>query len=108
MLLFQPVLGFIQNPDSKPKLAIVVDASGSMSYSDAPNQPNRYRQAAIAVQNTLIPRLEKAFAVKVIAYDGKHAGPLASADDLDNVPPNGEVTDLGAAISLATSADASR
>ena len=74
LLLFEPVLGFVHNPENKPRLAIVVDASGSMSYSDAANQPNRYRQAAIAVQNTLVPRLEKAFDLQVFAYDGKHSG----------------------------------
>ena len=103
-LLFQPVLGFIKNPDSKPRLAIVIDASGSMSYSDAPNQPNRYRQATIAVQNTLIPRLEKNFDLQIFAYDGKHPAPLHSADDLDQIPPNGDSTDLGAAISIASAA----
>jgi uncharacterized membrane protein len=101
-LLFQPVLGFIKTPEHKPRIAIIVDATGSMSYSDAPNQPNRYRQAAIAVQSTLQPRLEKTFDVQVYVYDGKHQAPLASADDLNQLPPNGEATDLGAAINLAT------
>src|SRR5262249_14376571 len=73
VLLFQPVVGFIKTPTSKPTLSIIVDASGSMSYSDAPNQPNRYRQASIAVQNTLVPRLEKNFQLQIFAYDGKHA-----------------------------------
>ncbi|MCL2646458.1 MAG: glutamine amidotransferase [Phycisphaerales bacterium] len=104
MLLFQPVLGFIKTPESRSKLAIIVDASGSMSYSDAPNQPNRYRQAAIAVQNTLVPRLEKNFDLQIFAYDGKHSAPLKSSDELDQIAPNGESTDLGAAMALAANA----
>ena len=96
------MLGFIHSPENKPRLSIIVDASGSMSYSDAPNQPNRYRQAAIAVQNTLVPRLEKNFDIQVFAYDGKHSAALKGSDELDQVPPNGDATDLGAAIALGS------
>ena len=77
LLLFRPVLAIIQGADeAKPVLAVVVDASASMSYNDAANQPNRYRQAAIAVENTLAPRLEKAYRLSVFAYDTKHTAPL--------------------------------
>ncbi len=101
LLLFRPVLAIVQGPSAtKPVLAIVVDASASMGYNDAPNQPNRFRQSALAIQNTLVPRLEKSFRFQIYAYDGIHTEPLPGADDLDKILPLGEVTDLGAAITL--------
>jgi uncharacterized membrane protein len=101
MLLFRPVLTIVQRPDGdKPLLALVVDASASMGYNDAPNQPNRFRQAALAIQNTLVPRLERSYHIAVYAYDGVHTEPLAGAAELDKIVPNGAVTDLGAAIGL--------
>jgi uncharacterized membrane protein len=102
LLLFRPVLAIVHGPaGGKPVVAIVVDASASMGYNDMPNQPNRFRQAALAIENTLTPRLEKAYKVDVYAYDGMHTAALPQAEALDSIVPNGEVTDLGAAIGLA-------
>jgi uncharacterized membrane protein len=102
LLLFRPVLAIVDGPaGGKPVLAIVVDASASMGYNDMPNQPNRFRQAALAIENTLTPRLEKAYKVDVYAYDGVHTAALPKAEALDSIVPTGEVTDLGAAIGLA-------
>ena len=101
LLLFRPVLAIVQGPDAdKPALALVVDASASMGYSDAANQPNRFRQSALAIQNTLVPRLEKSYRIQVFAYDGLTPDPLPGPDELDKILPIGDVTDLGAAIAL--------
>jgi uncharacterized membrane protein len=102
LLLFRPSLAIFQGgAPAKPRLAVVLDASASMGYNDAPNQPNRFRQSAIAVQNALAPRLADTYDLQVFAYDGKHAGPLASPGDLDAITPDGTVTDLPAAIASA-------
>ncbi len=107
LLLFRPVLAIVKGPAAiKPQLAIIVDASASMGYNDAANQPNRYRQSALAIQNTLIPRLGSAYNFQIFAYDGTHTAPLSSADELDTIVPNGDVTDLGAALSMPTNAAA--
>ena len=100
LLLFQPTLGFTETPTHRPRIAIVVDASGSMGFSDTVNQPNRYLQSAIAVEDTLSPRLEKSFDVQLFAYDGKHSAPLGDPSDLRSIPPEGQVTDLGAAVGM--------
>jgi uncharacterized membrane protein len=100
ILLFQPVLGFTETPTHRPRLAIIVDASGSMGFSDTVNQPNRYLQSAIAVEDTLAPRLQNAFDLQLFAYDGKHTTPLSSPSDFRSIPPEGQVTDLGAAVGM--------
>jgi uncharacterized membrane protein len=100
LLLFQPVLGFTETPTHRPRIAIVVDASGSMGFSDTVNEPNRFLQSAIAVEDTLSPRLEKSFDVQLFAYDGKHPAALGSSSELRSIAPDGQVTDLGAAVGM--------
>ncbi|MGN6367191.1 MAG: hypothetical protein ACTHN5_02910, partial [Phycisphaerae bacterium] len=106
-LLFEPVVGFVRAPEKRPVVGIVVDGSGSMGFSDAVNEPSRYLQGAIAVQDTLVPRLGKAFDVQIFVYDGKHAGAVG-AGELRGISPEGEVTDLGAAVGMATGGGAGR
>ncbi|NNM86592.1 MAG: hypothetical protein HKL96_12655 [Phycisphaerales bacterium] len=101
LLLFKPVLAFIKRPHHVNTVGIVVDASGSMSVSDQPNEPSRYLQSTLAAR-ILMTELGKQVRVKCFAYDGKHNGPLASADEWNNIPPNGTVTDLPTAIKIAT------
>lgn len=107
LLLFEPVVGLTKNPDSRPRLAIVVDASGSMSTSDQLNEPNRYRQSVLAVQNVLAPRLADLYDLAYFAYDGKHnqALPLGAAG-YDTIPPEGQTTDLLTAVTLGTTSGA--
>ena len=101
-LLFRPVLAVVEGrAATKPLIHIVVDASASMGYNDAPNQPNRFRQSVLAIQNLLVPRLQEVYSMLVFAYDGQHGEPLSSPDELDKILPNGNVTDLGAAIAGA-------
>jgi len=104
LLLFQPVLGFTHEPASKNTLAVVIDASGSMSVNDKANEPNRYRQSVVAVRNVLAPRLAGLYTITYFAYDGKHTEPLGDADEYDAIPPNGNVTDLATAVRLGSSA----
>ena len=100
-LLFVAVVGFVRAPENRPRVGIVVDGSGAMGYSDAVNESSRYLQGAIAVQDTLGPRLGKAFDVQVFAYDGKHAEAVG-AEALRGISPEGEVTDLGAAVGMGS------
>src|SRR5262245_12677191 len=107
LLLFRPVVAIVRGPAAtKPELALIIDASASMGYNDAANQPNRYRQSALALPNTLVPRLRSSSSLKLSAYDGTHTAALNSADDFDTILPNGDVTDLGAALSLPSNAAA--
>lgn len=105
LMLFEPVLAFTRGPSEHATLSVVLDASGSMSISDQPNEPNRYRQSVLAVQNVLIPRLKDRYNLRFYAYDGKHQQPIKSAGVLDGVAPGGTVTDLSAALGLALSSE---
>jgi uncharacterized membrane protein len=107
LLLFRPVLAVVNRAEAtKPTLAVVVDASASMGYTDAANQPTRFRQAAIAVEQLLAPRLADAYRLRVFAYDGGTAAPLAAPAALEAITPTGDVTDLGAAVAGALSSPA--
>jgi uncharacterized membrane protein len=117
LLLFEPVLGLTKPPgpgDGRPRLAIVIDASGSMSTIDEANEPTRYRQSVLAVQNVLAPRLSELYDIAYFAYDGKHnqalpaGGGGGGAAAFDGLAPIGESTDLLTAVSLGTSAGADK
>lgn len=100
-LLFEPALAFVKSPTHKSKLGIVIDASGSMSVNDQANTPSRYQQSVVAAR-LLVRRLRSQYICQLFAYDGKHAQPLKNAAAYNAVAPDGVITDLPAAIHLAT------
>lgn len=102
LLLFQPVLALVPDAGERRKIAVVIDASGSMSIADSPNEPNRYRQSVLAARDILIPALADTYTAQVYAYDGKHLTALESPDALDAIVPAGGTSDLAVAVSLAT------
>ena len=107
LLLFRPVLAIVNSAgDARPGLRIIVDASATMSYNDAPNQPSRFRQSVIAIESTLVPRLEKTYRIELFAYDGTRTTVLSGPAELESILPDGAVTDLGAALSLRSPDDA--
>ncbi len=105
LMLFQPVLALVQRPHHIGTLGVVIDASGSMSVNDAPNQPSRYLQSTLGAK-MLIKDLRDQFHILCFAYDGKHNGPLASPREWNRIAPDGTVTDLPAAIKMATNSGA--
>ena len=102
LLLFQPVLAFTSSPNKRDKIAVVIDASGSMDHIDEANEPSRFRQSVIAVQNTLLPRLGDHYELQFYAYDGKHPDPI-KAEEFDRIVANGTSSDFSAALGLAAS-----
>ena len=105
LLLFKPVLAWVRTPRHLETLGMVIDASGSMSVNDQPNEPSRYLQSVMAAK-ALRQDLQGAFRMEYFAYDGRHAAPLASAKDWTAIAPRGRRTDLPAAIKLAVNAGA--
>jgi uncharacterized membrane protein len=99
LLLFQPVIAFVEGAGPLSKIAIVIDASKSMSVADAANEPNRYRQSVLAAQ-TIAARLDDKFNIQCFAYDDKHQDPLPSVDAYDTISPDGMITDLSVAFGL--------
>ena len=100
LLMFQPVLAWITVPHNMPSLGIMIDASGSMSVNDQPNEPSRYL-LSVQAAHMLIHNLKGHFAVKCFAYDGIHNAPLTSPAQWTAIAPDGKLTDLPAAIKLA-------
>ena len=103
LLLFKPVIAWINIPHHVGTLGIVLDASGSMSVSDQPNEPSRYLQSVLGAQ-ILERQLKHHFKLLYFAYDGVHNAPLTAARDLSAIAPDGKETDLPTAIKLAYNA----
>ena len=103
LLLFKPVIAWVNIPHHVSTLGIVIDASGSMSVSDQPNEPSRYLQSVLGAR-LMAHRLQHHFKLQYFAYDGKHNGPLRSAGQLSSIAPDGRETDLPTAIRLAAAA----
>jgi len=100
LLMFQPVLAWITVPHNMPTLGIMIDASGSMSVNDRPNEPSRYL-LSVQAAHMLIHDLKGHFAIKCFAYDGIHNAPLTSAAQWTAIAPDGKQTDLPKAIKMA-------
>ena len=107
LLMFQPVLAWITVPRTMPTLGIMIDASGSMSFNDQPNEPSRYL-LSVQAANMLIHNLQGQFAIKCFAYDGIHNAALADAAQWTSIAPDGKETDLPAAIKMAVNSGVHR
>ncbi|HTV47420.1 MAG TPA: hypothetical protein VMG59_03145 [Phycisphaerae bacterium] len=105
LLLFEPEITWVEIPRQVSTLGIVIDASGSMSVNDQPNEPSRYLQSVLAAK-LLIDQLQGRFNVECFAYDGKHDTPLASPDVWSSIAPDGTMTDLPQPIQAAVNAGA--
>ncbi len=100
LLMFQPVLAWITMPHKIPTLGIMIDASGSMSVNDRPNEPSRYL-LSVQAAHMLIHDLHNHFALRCFAYDGIHNSPLTGPAQWNSIAPDGQETDLPAAIKMA-------
>ena len=98
-MLFRPVFSFTPDADDRPLLAVLLDASKSMSVQDSPQRPSRYVQALRACQADL-PTVAEQFRVALYRFDER----LQAAESIDGLydrSPDGEATDLAAAIAEA-------
>ncbi len=101
LMMFEPAIAWVTVPHRLAKIGVVIDASGSMSVSDQPNAPSRYLQSVMAVQQ-LSQIIHRHFQIQYFAYDGKHNAPLTNEKQYSAIAPDGEQTDLPAALKLAT------
>ncbi|MGC9258773.1 MAG: glutamine amidotransferase [Phycisphaerae bacterium] len=103
LLMFQPVLAWITVPQRMATLGIMIDASGSMSVNDRPNEPSRYL-LSVQAAHMLIHDLHNHLAIRCFAYDGIHNGPLTGPAQWNAIAPDGKETDLPTAIKMAADA----
>ncbi|HUS46283.1 MAG TPA: glutamine amidotransferase [Phycisphaerae bacterium] len=93
LLIFKPILSFREHVRHRTNLAVLVDASRSMSVSDWPDTPHRLAQATTQLEEYL-DRLEAAFDVKLYAFD-THAREVTGGEWPE---PEGDATNLTRAL----------
>ncbi|HWE93963.1 MAG TPA: vWA domain-containing protein [Tepidisphaeraceae bacterium] len=96
LILLNPIrVRMIPPPAGRPLLTVLVDASASMGTPDAGSGSTRYASAA-ALSTDLNSRLGDQFEVRVRSFSGLKA--IADSGDLSSARPDGQTTDIGAAI----------
>jgi hypothetical protein len=85
----------IPPPPGKPLMTVLIDASASMGTPDAGSGSTRYSSAG-AIGADLASKLGDQFEVRVRTFSGMKT--TADATDLASASPDGQTTDLAAAI----------
>jgi len=102
LCLFRPVIRFERGRMKRRAVAVLVDASQSMSVHDFAGQESRFERArsALMKKGGAADGLESHFDVHWFAF-GQTARPLASRRALRDVAPDGQATDLAASMRTA-------
>lgn len=95
-MLFEPVVRYVSRPRPEKPLIFLIDASGSMSVPDVQNGPTRL-QSVWQTLRPQLPRLQDHFVPRFYAFSAA-VQPLASPNDLATTRPDGQATDLVAAV----------
>lgn len=105
-LLIQPVLTYTLTPPQRRQIVLALDSSASMGYVDHLNQPQRYRQATLALKQ-LASQIQSAYAMECVVM-GSAGGPARkiAPERLDTIAPDGAHTDLAALLLNATASTA--
>ncbi|MBN2312168.1 MAG: hypothetical protein JXR94_24530 [Candidatus Hydrogenedentes bacterium] len=105
--LVEPVLSYRSSPAEEAPVLFLVDTSKSMSLEDAVwrGRPDAQTRLEAALAPWLGPErlartLERRFAVRYFAFDAG-TRPIETASGLANLPPSGEMTLIGEALSSA-------
>jgi hypothetical protein len=88
----------IPPPPGKPLLTVLIDRSASMGTPDGGNGQTRF-QAAVAIASKAVQELGNRYEIQLRSFSDNSA--LSSVDMLRNEKPEGESTDLAAAIDEA-------
>jgi uncharacterized membrane protein len=88
-LLWQPAILISELNSQQNIIAVLVDDSRSMSVSDVANK-SRESAALAALQNAVLPGLQKRFQTRVYRLDNK----LAPANNLKSIAPTGPATHI--------------
>lgn len=98
-MLFEPVLRLTTSRDPERPLVLLIDRSGSMSVPDVQGGPTRLQAAWQALRPNL-ERLQRHFAVSVIAFGAKPQ-PLETLPEIADLQPADPATDIASAIAAA-------
>src|SRR6185312_3404809 len=96
LILLNPIhVRAIPPPPGKPLLTVLVDGSASMATPDAGSGSTRYQQAG-TIATGVASQLADQFDVRVRTFSGTTTA--ADARDLASHRPDGQTTDIGAAL----------
>lgn len=103
-MLFEPVLRFTSRRDPDRPLILLVDGSGSMSVPDVQNGPTRMQSVAQALAGQWKPITDR-FKPTIIPFSFQADAPnLTRPQQLTSLEPNGQSTDIVAAVGKGLSA----
>ncbi len=100
LFLFRPVVSFERRTSPRSMLAVAVDRSRSMAARDFEGLPDRYTRAVSALSSSgrgALSDLERDFVTRLFVFDGA-ATPVGDEGELFDRKPEGETTDLVAAV----------
>ncbi len=102
-MLFEPVIRYVTKPKPEKPLIFLIDRSASMSFPDVQNGPTRLQSVWQGLRGQL-PTLREHFVPHFATFADGYSD-LKTAEELANLTPDGQSTDIvaGVAKALATS-----
>lgn len=97
LLLLKPSIVLLSPVQQKEKLAVVIDASKSMSISVQNGQPSRWQSALDALEKGNLEPLSKRYDLEYYTL-GKALTPVMGAEALKSISPLEEDSDFGTAL----------
>ena len=101
LLLLKPSVVLMSPVQVKEKVAVLLDASRSMSIGAGPDAPSRWSRALEALEEGALAGLSDQFDLEYYVF-GDALTPIAGLDALGAVLPEDEETDLGGAFAELT------
>ncbi|MGA3066974.1 MAG: hypothetical protein ABSF29_09020 [Tepidisphaeraceae bacterium] len=101
-MLFEPVLRYESGAAPRRPMIVLVDASGSMSFSDIAGGPTRIQSAWQALRSQMA-HIEEHFVPQFFTFSSD-VQPLKEPEDLDSMTADGKATDIVGAVRGAAAA----
>lgn len=99
LALMEPVLAITRTVTERPVVAVLLDASRSMAVADGGGGASRSDEALAALNDVVLPRLARDADLAAYAFStGITEVPVSGGAVAAVPPPDGGVTDLGAAL----------
>jgi uncharacterized membrane protein len=94
VLVWQPALLTQTLRPQENAVAVLLDTSASMGYSEAAGGESRLQQSVAVMEARVLPELERQFDLELFAFSGD----AIAMTSLEEIPPPGAVTHIGDAL----------